>query len=136
MSRLLLRAGLVASVFFLTACDDTVRASYPTAEAARADGAIRRGLLPASLPDSAFEIASSHDVDTNTGGGSFRFAARDADSFRARLHPLSAAQLQSLAGGHARLQRDGWTFYTAPGFWLAVNWQTCHVQFWLDDKSE
>jgi len=136
MHRHLLHVCLPAGAFFLTACYDTQRASYATAAAARADGAIQRGWLPDSLPDSAFDIAESHDLDTNTGGGSFRFEARDADSFRAQFQPLSAAQLQSLASNRTKLQRDGYTFHAAPGFWLAVNWQTRHVQFWLNPKSE
>ena len=129
-----LHVSLAAGVLFLTACDETQRASYATAAAARIDGAIQRGWLPTSLPDSAYDIAESHDLDTNTGGGSFRFDARDADSFRAQLQSLSAAEVQSL--DRAKLQRGGYTYHVAPGFWLAVNWKTHHVQFWLNPKSE
>ena len=108
MNRHLLHAFLAASIFVLTACDDSMRASYATAAAARADGGVARGWLPDELPDSAFSISESHNLDTNTGEGSFRFAASDADSFRAKLTPAS-------------LQRDGYTFYVVPKFVLAVS---------------
>ncbi len=136
MHRQILHAFLAASVLLLAACGDTQDVHYPTAREAHADGAIQRGWLPTALPNSASDISESHDLDTNTGGGSFRFAASDADSFRAQLQPMSAAQVQSLDADRAKLQRDGYTYHSAPGFWFAINWQTRQVQFWLNPKSE
>lgn len=67
MHRHLLDLSLAASIFFVTACDDSIRTNYATAAAAHAVGAIQRGWLPPSLPDSAFDIVESHVLDTNTG---------------------------------------------------------------------
>ena len=136
MYRYLLHRCLAACVVLIAACDDTQHAGYPTASAARADLAIERGWLPAALPESATDISESHDLDTNTGGGSFRFGASDIESFRAQLQPMLPEQLERLHADRTKLQRVGYTFHSAPGFLLAVNWQTRHVHFWLDYKPQ
>src|SRR5438105_936756 len=136
MNRHLLHSSLVAVALAFASCNESASSHYATAATARADGAIERGWLPAALPDSAFDIVESHNLDTNTGGGSFHFDARDSDSFGAQLGSLSAEQSQNRVKDHAKLQHDGYTFHTAPGFTLAVNWQKRHVQFWIDHKSK
>ncbi len=112
-----------------------MRASYPTAAAARADGAVQRGWLFDELPDSATDICESHSLDTNTGEGTFSFGASDADSFRAKLQPASPADLQRWHDPK-KLQRNGYSFYVVPNFILAVNWQTRHVHFVLPYQSQ
>ena len=107
-----------------------MHASYASAAAARANGAVGRGWLPEELPDSAFSISESHNLDTNTGGGSFSFGAADADSFRAKLQAASPADLQRWRDPN-KLQKGGYSFYAVPEFVLAVNWQTRHVHFLL-----
>jgi hypothetical protein len=124
--------SLAATALLFASCEEVMRASYPTAAAAQADGAIERGWLPPTLPASAFAIAESHDLDTNTGGGSFRFDPRDAASFRAKLEGMPSSPPPSGAGDdHVRLRDKGYSFYSEPGFGLAVNWQTHHAEFWL-----
>ena len=129
-SRQLLYAFLVACTFVLTACGNSMHASYTSAAAARTDGGVARGWIPEELPDSAFSISESHDLDTNTGGGSFSFKAADADAFRAKLKPALPTDLQRF-GDPGELQTVGYTFYVVPEFILAVNWQTRHVNFVL-----
>ena len=133
-SRHWLQVCLAATAFLLVSCDESIRSSYDTAAAARAaDGG--RGWLPAELPDSAFAISESHDLDTNTGGGSFSFGASDVDSFRAKLQPASPADLQRFRDPN-KLQREGYRFYVVPEFILAVNWQARHVRFALVFQRE
>ncbi len=123
--------GLFAgSILMFAACDDTLRASYSTAAATRTDGAVKRGWLPQELPDSAFDITESHDLDSNTGSGSFLFKDADTDSFRAKLQPATPVDVQRLHNSE-RLRRDGFTFHVVPGLILAVNWQTREVRFEL-----
>lgn len=112
-----------------------MRTSYPTAAAARSDGAVERGWLPQELPNSAFDIAESHDLDTDTGGGSFHFQAADADSFRTKLQPATPTDVRRFRNPE-RLRSDGYTFHVVPEFILAVNWQTRHVHFVLSFKSK
>ncbi len=127
-SRHCLQVCLAATTLLLVSCDESIRASYDTAASARAaDGG--RGWLP-ELPDSAFAISESHDLDTNTGGGSFSFGASDVDSFRAKLQLASPADLQQFRDPN-KLQREGYSFYVVPEFVLAVNWQARHVRFVL-----
>ena len=129
-SRQLLYAFLVTSTFVLKACDDSMHASYASAAAARADGGVARGWIPEELPDSAYSISESHDLDTNTGGGSFNFEAADADALRAKLKPALPTDFQRF-GDTGELQRVRYAFYLVPEFVLAVNWQTRHVNFVL-----
>ncbi|MCC3460653.1 MAG: hypothetical protein JGK26_13085 [Microcoleus sp. PH2017_27_LUM_O_A] len=90
----------------------------------------KRQRLPKILPDSAFDITESYNYDLNISSGSFRFAASDSESFRANLKwdPLSTAQ--GLDEEFAKLQRNGYIFYTFEHFSIAVNWQTYRAQFW------
>ena len=127
-----LGALLLVSLILLTACDETMRMSYPTAAAARADAAVQRGWLPKELPNSATNISEAHDLDTNTGGGSFQFGAADVDSFRAQLRPASD-ELVNQHFRHADPFRDqGYRFYEVSRFVLAVHWQTRRVHFVLN----
>ena len=124
-----IHVSIAASVFLVAACDESIRSSYATAAEARTADA-GRGWLPTELPDSSYAISESHKLDVNTGIGSFRFEVRDDASFRAKLQPLPAVQLQHIKADHAKLQRLCYNFYADSGFLLAVNWQTRHVQFW------
>ncbi|MGL5059726.1 MAG: hypothetical protein ACRC62_07060 [Microcoleus sp.] len=119
----------IATIFLLAACD-TVSSRYPTAIEARKSQEFNRGRLPKILPDSAFDIQETYDLDLNLGNGSFRFAARDSESLRARLkwHPLSTAQ--GVGEEYTKLQRDGYIFYTFENFFIAVNWKSYHARFW------
>lgn len=127
---------LLLSVILFTACDETVRMSYPTAAAARAHGAVQRGWLPEELPNSATNISETHDLDTNTGSGSFQFGAADVDTFRAQLRPAS----DELVNQHFRhadpFREQGYRFYEVPRFVLAVHWPTRRVHFVLNYHSQ
>ncbi|NJK74002.1 MAG: hypothetical protein HC849_29095 [Oscillatoriales cyanobacterium RU_3_3] len=129
MSRQLFYAISIATIFLLAACD-TVSSRYSTAIEARKSQEFNRGRLPKILPDSAFDIQETYDLDLNLGNGSFRFAARDSESLRTYLkwHPLSTAQ--GLSEEDTKLQRDGYVFYTFETFFIAVNWETYHARFW------
>ena len=107
-----------------------MHASYTSAAAARTAGGVARGWIPEELPDSAFSISESHDLDTNTGGGSFSFGAADADEFRAKLQPALPTDLQRF-DDPGELQRVGYAFYVVPEFVLAVNWQIRQAHFVL-----
>jgi hypothetical protein len=125
---------LIASIALVfSGCDEEQRAHYRTIADARNDGAIERGWLPASLPESAFDITEAHDLDTNTGDGTFGFAAPDTAAFKARLRPLpSDYRFRRISIDRGRHERDGFVFYAFEDFYIAVNWTTHEVRFWLD----
>jgi len=50
---------------------------YPDLEAVKQDKAIEKGWIPALLPDSAYDIAETHDIDTNALFGSFYYKEKD-----------------------------------------------------------
>jgi hypothetical protein len=125
-----LAAFLAAAAFLIfVVFDEDFSVHYATSAEARADRAIERGWLPEILPDSAFDIDEEHNIDTNRGGGTFHFAATDAETFRARLQPASPAAIARVDS--AGLLTQGYSFHAFEDFLLAVNWQTREAEFWL-----
>lgn len=80
--------GLVKLQDFLTH-GDIKTARYADAEEARQDGAFNRGWVPALLPEGAVNITDVHDLDSNSGTGSFRFPSINLAAYqeKARLTP-------------------------------------------------
>lgn len=140
MFRVLLRFGVVsaitlaaiaaASLLYFVILDDNMSVHYATDAEARADGAYGRGWLPRAMPDSAFDIDEEHNLDSNRGDGTFRFATEDAESFRIRLQPANPADIDSVDG--ADLLSQGYSFHAFEDFILAVNWQMGAAEFWLN----
>ncbi len=54
---------------------------YETIEEVKKNNAIKEGWIPAILPESAFEIVESHDLDTEILYGSFKYKERDEEKF-------------------------------------------------------
>jgi hypothetical protein len=133
---LVARFALVAVSFVILAgCDETMRANYATASEARSDGAVQRGWIPDVLPDSATGIAEAHDLDTNSGEGSFQFGAIDSEAFRAKLQQASSEVGWRHFHDFDRLKQEGYSSCTVPGFVLLVNWEKRHVYFVTDYDS-
>lgn len=124
----------LAAAVMLVVFDDNMSVHYATSADARADTAFGHGWLPRVLPDSAFDIAERHNLDTNRGHGTFRFAAKDVESFRASLRPAGTAEVLRVDG--AELLSNGYSFHVFEDFILAVNWQTQQVEFWLHHDRE
>jgi len=68
-----------ALVFFIlySTFEDVQINKYPTMEEVKEDNALDRGWIPAVLPDSAYEISETHDIDTNQLFGSFNYKEPD-----------------------------------------------------------
>ena len=64
-------ASLVALVLLLGCTDETLDASYPAASDALADGAVKRGWIPAWIPSTATDIHEVHNLDSNQSALSF-----------------------------------------------------------------
>ena len=145
MRRFFLRLSLIAAItlaaiaaaaalLIFVVFNDNMSAHYATAAEARAGGAFSRGWLPRAMPDSSFDIAEEHNLDSNRGSGTFRFAAEDAETFRARLQPANPAGGNSVDG--SKLLSQGYSFHAFEDFILAVNWQTGAAEFWLNDDRK
>lgn len=64
-------ASLVAVLLLLGCTDETLDAYYPTASDALADGAVKRGWIPAWTPSTATDIFEVHNLDSNQSALSF-----------------------------------------------------------------
>ena len=62
---------------------------YPTLKAAEDDKAIERGWVPALLPDSAYDIEETHDLDTNQLFGKFSYKESDEKKLLDALNEVS-----------------------------------------------
>ena len=58
---------------------EQITTSYPTLAAAQED--IQKGWIPPILPPSSYAIRDSHNLDVNTGAGSFSFGPKDIAFF-------------------------------------------------------
>lgn len=122
--------ALVGGLYLLIWMAGCYTMSSQFATRKEAEEIIRKGLLPASLPESAYDIRESHDLDLNTGAGSFRFATKDAESFKNKLTPI--AKMESITGSQQTMSRSmAVQFYQDGDFRLAIDWQQGEGKFWL-----
>lgn len=112
-------------------CDERIRSTHPTLRDAQET--IAKGWIPANLPPSTTNIREEHNLDVNTGYGTFEFQPADVDGFKAKLTPITAEELASHADiPTRRLEREGYQFYQAPPFFFAVHWQRHRGEYWLE----
>ena len=70
---------------------------YANLPAARQCGIIDRGWVPEFLPADSTNISETHDLDTNTGTGSFKFPAATLDAFKAQARQLPGAEVKEVS---------------------------------------
>ncbi len=120
--------GVLCLPFIWLAGCDTMSSQFATRK--EAEEIIRKGWLPASLPESAYDIRESHNLDSNRGSGSFRFKPSDAESFKNRLTPTTKAGNATGSGqampGVAEVQ-----YYQDGDFYLEIDWERGEGRFWL-----
>jgi len=61
---------------------------YETMKEVRKHQAIERGWVPDILPKSAYDIAETHDLDTNKVYGRFYYKEEDEAAFMQQLQPV------------------------------------------------
>jgi hypothetical protein len=70
---------------------------YANLPAARQSGIIERGWVPELLPTGSTDITEIHNLDTNTGTGTFRFPSADLDAFKAQARQLAGAEVKEVS---------------------------------------
>jgi len=76
---------------------ETQLSHYANLPAARQSGIIERGWVPELLPAGSKDITEIHDLDTNTGTGTFRFPSADLDAFKAQARQLAGAEVKEVS---------------------------------------
>lgn len=84
MLALLVFSALVFLMLY-TNFDDVQINKYPSMDEVREDTAIQKGWIPTIIPDSAYDISETHDLDTNTLFGSFFYKEKDETGFMDHL---------------------------------------------------
>ncbi len=77
--------SIVAYFMIIHYFPDTQINKYPDIQTVKENNATQNGWVPAILPDSAYDIAETHDLDTNTLFGSFSYKEQDENSFIEQL---------------------------------------------------
>jgi len=114
----------------LVGCKEEVRRSYSTIVDAKPE--VEKGWIPRVLPASTVEIHESHNLDLNTGQGTFSFGQADMEQFKKSLTAIGENESLRVAEiNRARLKQEGFNLYQYQDFYLAVNWTQCRGQFWL-----
>ena len=70
---------------------------YANLPAARQSGIIERGWVPEIMPSGSTDISETHNLDTNTGTGTFRFPSADLDAFKAQTRQLAGAEVKEVS---------------------------------------
>jgi len=73
---------------------DTKISHYASLAGARKAGIIGGGWVPELLPAGSTDITEIHDLDANTGTGTFRFPSADLDAFKAQARQFAGADVK------------------------------------------
>jgi len=78
------------AVFFMLKYyfSDTIINKYPDVQSAKKEQAVQHGWVPALVPDSAYDIAETHNLDTNTLFGKFSYKEADEKKLMEKLAPF------------------------------------------------
>ena len=77
-------------VVFTTRYSDVQINKYEDIEVVKENKAIQNGWVPAILPNSAYEITETHDLDKNTLFGSFNYKEQDEEKFMENFTDLNS----------------------------------------------
>jgi len=94
MKKILIPVALFTILIFLLInqnFEDMQISKYKSLEEVKNNKAIQGGWIPAILPDSSYDIVESHDLDTNTIFGSFKYKEEDEETFIQNLTDLNSA---------------------------------------------
>ena len=87
MLALLVFAALVLLMLYSN-FDDVQINKYPSIGEVKEDTAIQKGFIPSIIPNSAYEIAETHDLEKNTLFGSFKYKEADEAVLMEQLTPV------------------------------------------------
>jgi hypothetical protein len=103
ISRLILLAlgtFIIAFIAFraIGILDPEIQSSYyANLPAARLAGEIERGWVPEFLPAGSTDISETHNLDTNTGTGTFRFPSADLVAFKDQARQQASAEVKEVS---------------------------------------
>lgn len=128
---LLLSVGIL-----LSSCSDEISSRYPDkAEAMKQGGLVEKGWMPEELPDTARDISESHDLDVNTGAGSFTCDIKELASYRIKMQDFRLGDDQVKKTPWLRERKGSWEFFKVRNFVIGVESKTGEGFWSLGSKS-
>lgn len=94
MKKILIAVALFTILIFLLInqnFEDMQISKYESLAEVKNNKAIKGGWIPAILPASAYDIVESHDLNTNTIFGSFKYKEKDEETFIQNLTDINSA---------------------------------------------
>jgi len=92
-------SSLIAIILLTVGCSgdivETTTSHYSNYKKAAEDGVVERGWLPRNLPDSAYDIIETHNIDTNELWVKFQFSQTDINSFLSQCAETANLRLPS-----------------------------------------
>ncbi len=85
----LLLSFLVLYLLLTNYLPDVQVNKYSDKETAKKNQVMQKGWVPAILPETAYDISETHDLDTNTLFGSFRYKEKDEESLLKNMSTVS-----------------------------------------------
>ena len=76
---------------------DIQSSHYANLAAASQSGIIERGWVPELLPTGSTDILETHNLDTNTGTGTFRFPSADLVAFKDQARQQASAEVKEVS---------------------------------------
>jgi hypothetical protein len=103
--------GAVKLRIFLHSAD-LKTAHYADAAAAQEDGAFERGWVPSLLPEGTVNIRDVHNLDANTGTGSFQFPSKNLAAYQEKVRHTPNATMKVIEALTIIefTHQDGWIF--------------------------
>ena len=98
MKKIIIAVALFSILIFLLInqnFEDMAISKYESLAEVKNNTAIKGGWIPAIIPASAYDIVESHDLDTSTIFGSFKYKERDEETFMQNLTELNNAEKMS-----------------------------------------
>jgi hypothetical protein len=83
---------------------------------------VAKGWVPENIPKSSYDINECHDLDTNTGKGSFKFVIGREGDYLSKMKPFTAVD-----EGDVRIRlglTEAWRVFRIGNFVIGVNFQT------------
>lgn len=81
---------------FIHGCGEIQDTFYANIDAAKKDGAIKRGWIPNILPESSSEIYERSDIDSNQVWLRFKFDKKDIKSLLEQVEEVDTAEINTI----------------------------------------
>lgn len=116
---------LPAISIVLVSCSHEMSSQYlDKGEAMKKGGLVEKGWMPEEIPDTARDISESHDLDVNTGTGSFTYDTNELADYRDKMKGFSLPEDQVKKMPWLGERKGAWEFFQLKDFLIGIEAKT------------